>query len=152
MRLLIFCFICVFGFASKAQNLNQIQRGQRGYTPPPLEQDEKKISVENSLADIDEKMARYQVVFALDAFELAVLKNIIVDFETQKMQLLGDETIEYSTKQTQIKQLESKLLQEVTVFLNEEEVKQFMLLHLNKDNKRKKKEKRKKKLNRNKGN
>ena len=57
---------------SFGQNLNNIQRGQRGYIPPPLPREQGAIAIDNTLEDIDEKMDLYAAEFELDAFEKAV--------------------------------------------------------------------------------
>ena len=66
---------------SYAQQADRIQRGQRGYTPPPLERVAGSKTIINTLVDIDEKMDFYEAELPLDAFEKEVLKNMIVDFE-----------------------------------------------------------------------
>lgn len=125
-----------------AQNLNDIQRGQRGYTPPPLDREQGGIAIDNTLEDIDQKMDLYQQEFKLDAFEKAVLKNYIVDYETEKMALLQDETVSYDIKQQTILKYNDKLSAKLTTLLNEEQVAKFQELHfLEKSKKKKKKRK-----------
>jgi len=113
-----------------AQQLDSgVPRGQRGYVPPPLDRDKGAISVDDTLKDIDGKMDIYEETFSLDSFEKAVLKNIIVDFETNKMKLLSNEAISYDIKQQTVLKLNDKLSKDVSVILTEEEINIFKELH-----------------------
>ena len=132
----------VFGLHTMvAQNLNDIQRGQRGYSPPPLDREQGGIAIDNTLEDIDEKMDLYQQEFSLDAFEKAVLKNYIVDFETEKMSLLENETISYDVKQQSLLKLNDKLSTTLATLFTEEELTKFQILHFQEGSKKKKRRK-----------
>lgn len=133
----------------EAQNLNQIQRGQRGYSPPPLDREQGAISIENTVEQVDEKMELYAVEFGLDAFEKAVMKNYLVDFETEKMAILENENIAYDIKQQSVLKLNDKLRGKLATMLSEDELNRFAELHFGPQDKKKK---RKKKKNRNKTN
>jgi len=152
-RILVLLVVLVaLPFTGWAQ-LTQIQRGQRGYTPPPRPQEEKARSVENTLVDIDAKMAIYETEFSLDAFEKAVMKNLIVDFENDKMAVTGDETVSYKDRLEVISKLQEKLATEMEIFLTKDEIARFGEMHFAengmkrkiKDIKKESKEKRKRK-------
>jgi len=121
-----------------AQNLNDIQRGQRGYSPPPMPREQGAISIADPLEDIDQKMDLYQEEFTLDAFEKAVLKNYLVEFETEKLGILENETISYDVKQQAILKLNDKLSAKLITLLTEEEVVKFQALHFDTRTKRQK--------------
>jgi len=140
--------LCVGLFAIQplcSQNVDRIQRGQRGYTPPPLPQGEKAISIDNTLEDIDQRMDVYEAEFSLDAFEKAVMKNFIVEFEEGKMNTLRNENMEYGVKLKTIKSYEEKLATELEIFLTQDEIGRFGELHFVKENRKLKKKKKDKK-------
>lgn len=132
---LILCGMLILGMGAslEAQNLGRVQRGQRGYTPPPLQTGDKKMYIEDELADIDTKMDIYQAELQLDEFEKAVMKNMIIDYETQRKAMLQDETIEYQKKMEQVEKYKEALRKELEVFLTEEEIRTFSNLHFNDD-------------------
>ena len=136
-------FFALLTTGAFAQNLNGVQRGQRGYTPPPLEQEKKARAVENTLANINEKMDMYEAEFSLDAFEKAVMRNMIVEFEEGRMATMGAENMEYEVRIQTIQKLQEKLSTDLEVFLTEEEIGRFGELHFL-ENKGKKKKKKKK--------
>jgi hypothetical protein len=129
----------------EAQNLNSIQRGQRGYSPPPLDRQQGAISIENSVEQVDEKMELYGIEFSLDAFEKAVMKNYLVEFETEKMAILENETIAYDIKQQSVLKLNDKLRNKLATMLTEDELNRFAQLHFDPQDKKKKRKKKKNK-------
>ncbi|WP_374959027.1 hypothetical protein [Gilvibacter sp.] len=145
---LLLILLIVFGSLGTAfsQNLGQIPRGQRGYVPPPLPREQGSIAIENTLEDIDEKMDLYAAEFELDAFEKAVVKNYIVEYEKEKMAVMADETVSYDVKQQTYKKLNEKLSGNLSTMLTEEQVARFGELHFG-DQKKKKKKKRRNKNN-----
>ena len=132
---------------SFGQNLNNIQRGQRGYIPPPLPREQGAIAIDNTLEDIDEKMDLYAAEFELDAFEKAVVKNYIVEYENEKMALLQNENITYDVKQQSILKLNDKLGATLSTMLTEDQVSRFGELHFGQQKKKKKKKKKRGKDN-----
>lgn len=133
-----------------AQQADRIQRGQRGYVPEPRPLEQGAISIENSLLGIDEKMDSYETEFSLDAFEKEVMKNMIVEFETEKMALLSNEGLEYKLKMEGIEKLKVGLSNDLKIFLEEDEIGRFGELHfatkkMLKEKKKEEKRKRKKK-------
>lgn len=140
---IVLALCAIFPLTIEAQSINTIQRGQRGYTPPPLEQEAKGRSVENTLEDIDEKMNMYEAEFSLDAFEKEVMKNFIIEFEEGKMETLRAENMEYEVRLQTIQKLEEKLSSDLTIFLTEEEIGRFGELHFTEKSKKKKKKKKK---------
>ena len=131
-------------FTAFGQNLGQVQRGQRGYIPPPLPRDQGAIAIENTLEGLDEKMDLYETEFELDAFEKAVVKNYIVEYETEKMELLQNEQISYDVKQQTILKLNDKLSGNLSTMMTEDQVMRFGELHFGDQKKKKRKKKRNK--------
>lgn len=147
-------FVAFMPITAQAQ-LSQIQRGQRGYIPPPLPARETTMSVENTLENIDAKMEIYEAEFSLDAFEKEVMKNTLVDFEERRMATMGDESIEYKTKVETVQKSQEQLAKDLQVFLTEEEVARFGELHfgaelIDKEIRKKKKERKKNRKKKNK--
>lgn len=157
MKKISLFLICamVLGIGSGiSQQISQIQPGQRGYTPPPLERGELNRSVENTLADLDAKMEIYQAEFDLDAFEMAVLKNSIIKFEEDKMAIMAEENIDYAQRREKIEKLKPAFYEQVEVFLTEDEINRFIELHagesvMKSEMKKRKKAKKKKKKKKN---
>ena len=141
-------FAVLLPMTTQAQ-LSQIQRGQRGYTPPPLEPRETTMSVENTLENIDAKMEIYEAEFSLDAFEKEVMKNTLVDFEERRMATMANENMEYKAKLETVQKSQEQLATDLQVFLTQEEVARFGELHfgaelVDKEIRKKKKERKKK--------
>lgn len=141
------------GLSAQAQ-VSQIQPGQRGYTPPPMERAALNRGVENTLQDLDMKMDIYESEFSLDPFEKAVLKNSIIKFEEGRMAIMAEENMDYSKRVENIEKLKPAFYEEVQVFLTEDEINRFIELHFGEDAmrsemKKRKKAKKKKKKNKN---
>ncbi len=128
----------------EAQNLNNIQRGQRGYVPPPIDRVQGGISIENTVEQVDDKMDLYEVELSLDSFEKAVMKNYVLDFEKEKMALLENENIAYDVKQKSVLKLNEALSIKLATLLNEEELSRFNHLHFAPKGKKKKKKRKNK--------
>jgi hypothetical protein len=137
---------------SYAQQADRIQRGQRGYTPPPLERVAGSKTIINTLVDIDEKMDFYEAELPLDAFEKEVLKNMIVDFEEKKMALHADENIGYKIREEQVLKLEDQFRADLGGIFPAEKVDKFFGLHFMDEKLLKKKKKRGRKEKKNKTN
>lgn len=135
------CAMLIFG-GTYAQQIGGIQRGQRGYVPPPVAREQGAMAIDDTLKDIDEKMDFYATEFELDAFEKAVVKNYIVEYETEKMTLLANENIEYEVKQQSVLKLNDKLSANLATMLSEDQLARFGELHFTKQKKRKNKKKR----------
>lgn len=146
IRKILFTAAVILGTLGTAfgQNLNQVQRGQRGYIPPPIPRDQGAIAIDDTLEGLDEKMDIYATEFELDAFEKAVVKNYIVDYENEKMDLLRNENISYDVKQQSILKLNDKLRANLGTMLTEEQLGRFGELHFGDQKKKKKKKKRNK--------
>ena len=141
-------FAILLPMTTQAQ-LSQIQRGQRGYTQPPVEPRETTMSVENTLENINAKMEIYETEFSLDAFEKEVMKNTLVDFEERRMATMANENMEYKAKLEAVQKSQEQLASDLQVFLTQEEVARFGELHfgaelVDKEIRKKKKERKKK--------
>ena len=126
-----------------SQNLQDIQRGQRGYVPPPLDREQGAMAIDNTLEYIDEEMDLYEQEFKLDAFEKAVLKNYIIEFETQKMGIQEREDISYDVKVQNILKLKETFRPKLLTLLNEDEIVRFQELHYATKSEKKKRRKNK---------
>ena len=128
-----------------AQNLGRIQRGQRGYTPPPTYIEASNPTLANAIDVANEKMPVYIEKFKLDDFEAAVFKNMLVGHETKMKAINENPSLDYYTRQEVLtKQLDAFLI-ELKTILSPEEILEFPTIQFDKRIGKKKKKKKKKK-------
>lgn len=150
-------FVCILFLlgtitSSLAQNLGSIQRGQRGYTPPPraLEAGEPEKPDVNIMAQ--ENATRYAQELNMDAFKKEVLKSYLKDFYREKIDISYNPELKFDEKQPLIIAANNKFEKRLIEILDADQIEtllSFEQLGLKpkdekKDKKKKKKKKRKK--------
>ncbi|MFT5752045.1 MAG: hypothetical protein ACI828_001540 [Flavobacteriales bacterium] len=130
-----------------AQNLGAVQRGQRGYVPPPraLEAGEPEKPDVNVMAQ--ENATRYAQELNIDAFTKEVLKSYLKDFYREKIDISYNPELKFDDKQPLIMTANSKFEKRLTEILNADQIEaliSFEQLGMKpKDDKKKKKKKKK---------
>ncbi len=144
---LLFGIIIYCAFQSvNAQQIDRIQRGQRGYTPPPKISNRTYIELKDPYKETDIILPKCIEEFKLDAFEKEILKNILIKkFENQNS-ILSDKKNSREVRQKKILNLEKDFYKELSSILTAEEIEQYKVMDFveSKDEKKKKKRKRRK--------
>lgn len=140
--LCVFLALVNFGFA---QNLGQVQRGQRGYTPPIIYNDETYIELVDPYDEVDKMMPKCVSVLGLDAFEQEIMKSMLIKkFESQNA-ILQDEKNTRDDRKKKIDDLEKEYLKELSTILKPDEIIKYQSIDFTETNKEKKKRRKKNK-------
>ena len=131
------------GFAQ--QQLNQIQRGQRGYSPPPLIMNEETYSeLVDPYDEVDKMMPKCVAVLNLDAFEQEIIKGMLIKkFESQNA-IREDEKNIRADRKKKIDDLEKEYWKELTTILEPDEIEKYKTIDFTETNKEKKNRRKKK--------
>lgn len=152
----IFLFIILLSVInlSNAQQANRIQRGQRGYTPPPKLNTNAFIEVKDVQQELAIILPKCEEMFGLDAFHKEIMKNILTKkFETENA-ILKDDKNSREDRREKIVALNNQLFADLRTILTEEQIETFKNLDFTeaseqekRDEKRKRKRKKKKRKN-----
>jgi len=149
----IFLFIILIGgiHLSNAQQANRIQRGQRGYTPPPRLNTNAFIEVKDVQQELAIILPKCEEIFGLDTFEKEIMKNILTKkFETENA-ILQDDKNSRDDRREKIITLNNQLFADLQTILTPTQIETFKNLDFTeasdqekRDEKRKRKKKRRK--------
>ena len=150
------CILFLLGTitTSVAQNLNSIQRGQRGYTPPPraLEAGEPEKPDVNVMAQ--ENATHYAQELNIDAFKKEVLKSYLKDFYREKIDITYNPELKFNEKQPLIIEANSRFEKRLVEILNADQIEALISYEqlgiTPKDDKKDKKKKKRKNRKKNK--
>ncbi len=127
-----------------AQNLGQIQRGQRGYTPPPRYNTKAFIE----LKDVEQELAiilpKCEAEFSLDAFQKEILKNILTKKIEDENAILSDDKNTRELRKSKIVARNNQFFVELGTILTPEQVTAFKNLNFTEASEEEKKEEKKK--------
>ncbi len=136
-------------FSVDAQNLNSIQRGQRGYSPParnfqagePQKPDVNQMSLER--ADF------YMGIIDIDVFEKEVLRTYLKDYYTAKVDIEFDPELKFDDKRELINAEQKKFEKSLKEVFSQDQVEQILIEEQfgTKGKEKKKKDKKKKRKN-----
>lgn len=140
--LIVLAGIMQIGFAQQA---NQIQRGQRGYSPPIRLNEETYIDLVDPYEEIEKMMPKCVAALNLDAFEQEIVKGMLVKkFESQNA-ILTDEKNTRADRKKKIDLLEKEFLKELGTILKPDEIEKYKTIDFSETKEEKKKRKKKKK-------
>ncbi|MBE16480.1 MAG: hypothetical protein CL867_09535 [Cytophagaceae bacterium] len=130
-----------------AQNLGSIQRGQRGYTPPPraIEAGEPEKPDTNLMAQ--EKAAIYAEALQIDAFKKEVLRSYLEDYYKEKIAVSYNPELKYDEKQPLLNAASKKYEARLAEVFDKDQINQLLAyeeIGVGGDKKERKKKKRKK--------
>ena len=151
-KVALIAVIGLMGTSILAQNVGRVQRGQRGYTPPPKPRD---INYQGAKMDanaiVDQQMPTYTEELGLDAFQQEIMKTMLKEHYNKRETVRADYSMDFGDKQEKFLALDEELYTNLSSFLNQEQIETFKKVQffdakaIKKNNKKKKKEKRKKK-------
>ena len=140
--LVVFGVVFNVGFAQQA---DKIQRGQRGYNPPIIYNNETFIELVNPYDEVDKMLPKCIAVLGLDAFEQEIIKGMMIKkFESQNA-ILEDEKNKREDRKKKIDALNKQYIIELSTILKPDEIVKYQAIDFTETNKEKKKRKNKNK-------
>jgi hypothetical protein len=140
--LVVFGVVFNVGFAQQA---DQIQRGQRGYNPPIIYNNETFIELVDPYDEVDKMLPKCIAVLGLDAFEQEIIKGMMIKkFESQNA-ILEDEKNKREDRKKKIDALNKQYIIELSTILKPDEIVKYQAIDFTETNKEKKKRKNKNK-------
>jgi hypothetical protein len=140
--LVVFGVVFNVGFAQQA---DQIQRGQRGYNPPIIYNNETFIELVDPYDEVDKMLPKCIAILGLDAFEQEIIKGMIIKkFESQNA-ILEDEKNKREDRKKKIDALNKQYIIELSTILKPDEIVKYQAIDFTETNKEKKKRKNKNK-------
>ena len=140
--------ICCTFQAINAQQVDRIQRGQRGYTPPPKQNYETFIELKDPYEETNIILAKCIKAFDLDAFEKEILKNILIkNFESQNT-ILGDKKNSREDRKKKTLDLDKNFYNELSSILSVEEIEEYKVMDFEETKEEKKQKKKNRRKNR----
>ncbi len=141
--------ICCTFQAINAQQADRIQRGQRGYTPPPKVNYETYLELKDPYEATNIILPKCIEEFKLDAFEKEILKNILIkQFESQN-EILSDKKNSREARQKKFLDLDKYFYKELSIILTTEEIEKYKVMDFEESKEEKKKKKKNRRKNRN---
>ncbi|WP_299215639.1 hypothetical protein [uncultured Dokdonia sp.] len=145
---LVFALVLFLATLSvEAQNLGNIQRGQRGYSPQakPTEAGEPEKPDVNQLSI--EKATLYKEMLGIDVFQKEVLRTYLKDYYTARVDVDYNPELKFEDKQKLINAEQKKFEKALKEVFSDDQVEQILLEEQfgNRAKKKKKEDKKKKK-------
>lgn len=146
-RLILFILLLSFT-NSFAQQVYGVQRGQRGYIPPPKFEPSAYVAPINTYDELNKILPKCVEIFMLDDFEKEILKGLLLDKFENYNQIVENTDLSKQARQESLKQLEIDFVKSLSVILAPDEISVFVDTDFNdKKEKRKRRKKRKNKNN-----
>ena len=144
----IFLFVLlVFSSNMVAQQLYGVQRGQRGYIPPPKYEASVYITTLNAYEELEKVLPKSVEVFSLDDFEKEIFKGLLLEKFENYNKIVENTDSSKQARQEALKQLEIDFVKSLAVILTPDEITTFVDMDFSgkEEKKKRRKEKRKKK-------
>jgi len=144
IKFLTFIAILFFSTQSFSQQIYNVQRGQRGYVPPPKYEASAYITTLDVYEKLNIVLPMCVSSFSLDEFETQILKGMLVKKFDSYNAVVSNTDLSKEARQDQLKQLEIDFVKSLTIILTPDEITTYVDM----DFKKKKKEKKGKKKRR----
>jgi len=144
-KFLIFFFISIFSIESFSQQLYNVQRGQRGYIPPPKYEASAYITTLDVYEELNKVLPVCITTFSLDEFESQILKGMLLKKYESYNSIVSNTDNSKEARQEQLKQLDIDFVKSLTIILTPDEITTYVDMDFTDKKKGKKKRKRKKK-------
>jgi len=144
-KFLSFITILFFSVQSFSQQVYNIQRGQRGYVPPPKFEASAYITTLDVYEELNVVLPMCVASFSLDEFETQILKGMLVKKFDSYNAIVSNADLSKEARQDQLKQLEIDFVKSLTIILTPDEITEYVDMDFNKKKKEKKKKKKRKK-------
>ena len=146
-KFLSFTAILLFTAQSFSQQLYNVQRGQRGYIPPPKYEASAYITTLDVYEELDNVLPVCVASFSLDEFETQILKGMLLKKFESYNSIVSNTDNSKEARQEQLKQLEIDFVKSLTIILTPDEITTYVDMDFNKKEKGKKRKKKRKKGN-----
>jgi len=146
-KFLSFITILFFSVQSFSQQVYNIQRGQRGYVPPPKFEASAYITTLDVYEELNVVLPMCVASFSLDEFETQILKGMLVKKFDSYNAVVSNADLSKEARQDQLKQLEIDFVKSLTIILTPDEITEYVDMDFNKKKKGKKRKKKRKKGN-----
>ena len=144
-KFLIFIAILFFSTQSFSQQLYNVQRGQRGYIPPPKYEASAYITTLDVYEELNIVLPMCVSSFSLDEFETQILKGMLLKKLESYNAVVSNTDLSKDDRQDQLKQLEIDFVKSLTIILTPDEITEYVDMDFNKKKKGKKRKKKRKK-------
>ena len=144
-KFLTFITILFFSVQSFSQQVYNIQRGQRGYVPPPKFEASAYITTLDVYEELNVVLPMCVASFSLDEFETQILKGMLVKKFDSYNAIVSNADLSKEARQDQLKQLEIDFVKSLTIILTPDEITEYVDMDFNKKKKGKKRKKKRKK-------
>ena len=144
-KFLTFIAILFFSTQSFSQQLYNVQRGQRGYIPPPKYEASAYITTLDVYEELNMVLPMCVASFSLDEFETQILKGMLVKKFDSYNAVVSNTDLSKEARQDQLKQLEIDFVKSLTIILTPDEITEYVDMDFNKKKKGKKRKKKRKK-------
>ena len=144
-KFLTFIAILFFSTQSFSQQLYNVQRGQRGYIPPPKYEASAYITTLDVYEELSIVLPMCVASFSLDEFETQILKGMLVKKFDSYNAVVSNTDLSKEARQDQLKQLEIDFVKSLTIILTPDEITEYVDMDFNKKKKGKKRKKKRKK-------
>ena len=141
---LLSLLLCLFSILSYSQQLNNVQRGQRGYAPMPKYDSSAYVSTLDIYKELDKVLPKCKDEFMLDEFEMQILKGLLIDKMENYNIIVENEDYTRDVRQSKLKLNEFQFVKSLNSILTSEEVAKYIEMDFESEKKEKKKKRRKK--------
>ena len=138
-KFLTFIAILFFSTQSFSQQLYNVQRGQRGYIPPPKYEASAYITTLDVYEELNVVLPMCVASFSLDEFETQILKGMLVKKFDSYNAVVSNADLSKEARQDQLKQLEIDFVKSLTIILTPDEITTYVDMDFNKKKKEKEK-------------
>ena len=130
-----------------AQQVYGVQRGQRGYIPPPKYEASAYITTLNAYEELEKILPKSVELFSLDDFEKEIFKGLLLEKFENYNRIVENTDSSKQARQEALKQLEIDFVKSLAVILTPDEITTFVDMDFSakEEKKKRRKEKRKKK-------
>lgn len=140
---LLTVLLCLFSILSFSQQLNNVQRGQRGYSPMPKYDSSAYVSTLDVYKELDKVLPKCKAEFMLDEFEMQILKGLLIDKMENYNIIVENEDYTRDVRQSKLKLNEFEFVKSLNTILTSEEVSKYIELDFENEKKKKRKKRNK---------
>ena len=147
MKKVILFILLLYSSNIFAQQVYGVQRGQRGYIPPPKYEASVYITTLNAYEELEKILPKSVELFSLDDFEKEIFKGLLLEKFENYNRIVENTDSSKQARQESLKQLEIDFVKSLAVILTPDEITTFVDMDFSgkEEKKKRRKEKRKKK-------
>ena len=147
MKKVILFILLLYSSNIFAQQVYGVQRGQRGYIPPPKYEASVYITTLNAYEELEKVLPKSVEVFSLDDFEKEIFKGLLLEKFENYNKIVENTDSSKQARQEALKQLEIDFVKSLAVILTPDEITTFVDMDFSgkEEKNKRRKEKRKKK-------